>query len=279
MRGPKGKSAHQGGRDTARDRRPPVQRGNEPARPRLTSDREKPHIWGFHAAAAALTNSTRPILRVLATATGAPRLQPLASARRLEVELVEPRDLDRLLGADTVHQGILVIAEPLAESTLDELVEAARAGGPIVVLDQVTDPHNVGAILRSAAVFGASGVVMTRRHSPPLDGALAKAASGALEHVPVVLVANLARALDDLEGAGVQRIGLAGEADMELAEVLVAHPAAVVLGSEGDGLRRLTREHCSALVRIGARGALASLNVSNATAVALYALTAQRRTA
>jgi 23S rRNA (guanosine2251-2'-O)-methyltransferase len=193
------------------------------------------------------------------------------------VTRASPRDLDRLLGAEAVHQGALAEVEPLAEPSLSELIAAAEAkASPLVVLDQVTDPHNVGAILRSAAVMGAAGLVMTARHSPPLAGGLAKAASGALELVPITLVGNLARALGEMGEAGVRRIGLDGEAQVAIEDEPFQPPAALVLGAEGKGLRRLTRELCDALVRIGGSGPLASLNVSNAAAVALYAASRRR---
>lgn len=233
-------------------------------------------IWGTHAVEAALANPRRTIRRLLLTEATAQRLGAMAKSRGLPAVLVESRDLDRALGVGTVHQGAIAEVEPLPEPTLAALIERAASEGPIVVLDQVTDPHNVGAILRSAAVFGATGLVMTRHHSPPLDGALAKAASGALEQVPVVLVANLARAMDDMADAFVRRVGLdgAGEASLEAEEFEGA--VALVLGSEGKGLRRLTREHCDTLCHIGAAGGLASLNVSNAAAVALYAARLKR---
>ena len=229
-------------------------------------------IWGIHAVEAVLANEARTIGRLLLTENAASRLAPRISTRSLTPMTVSPRDLDRLVGDDAVHQGAVVETLPLAEPDLVTLIAAATdTASPIVVLDQVTDPHNVGAILRSAAVFGAAGLVMTSRHSPPLGGALAKAASGALELVPIVLVGNLARTLAELGDAGVRRLGLDGEGDRAIEEEDFAAPVALVLGAEGKGLRRLTREHCDALVRIGAAGGLASLNVSNAAAVALYA--------
>lgn len=257
---------------------------DEPARPdaeagagREADDRVR--LWGIHAVAAALANPVRRIVRLSLTDNAENRLAEAVKAHGLTAERVHPRDLDRLLGEDTVHQGALAVAEPLPAPALDEVAAAAVAAGrPLVVLDQVTDPHNVGAVLRSAAVFGASGLVMVRRSAPPLGGALAKAASGALEHVPVVLVANLARALGDLAGLGLRRIGLDGEAGQLIEATDLSGGVALVLGSEGRGLRRLTRESCDALVRIGAAGAIASLNVSNAAAIALH-LAAMRRQA
>jgi 23S rRNA (guanosine2251-2'-O)-methyltransferase len=228
-------------------------------------------IFGIHAVEAALANTQRVIGRLLLTENAENRLAGTIEQRGLSPERVSPRELDRLLGPDSVHQGAVLETEPLPEPSLADLCEAAAGTGPLIVLDQVTDPHNVGAILRSCAVFGAAGVVMTRRHSPPLGGALAKAASGALELVPVALVGNLARALDEIAEAGVRRIGLDGGAETILSSGVLAPPVALVLGAEGKGLRHLTRQLCDDLCRISAAGPLASLNVSNAAAVALYA--------
>src|SRR5262245_17336893 len=232
-------------------------------------------IFGIHAVEAALGNPRRTIRRLYLTDNSEHRLQSALAGRQIPHERVLPKDLDRRLGADTVHQGALAEAEPLPEPTLAELA-AGAAGRPLLVLDHVTDPHNVGAILRSAAVFGAAGLVMTRRHSPPLDGALAKSASGALEHVPVALVQNLARAVADLKEVGFTLIGLDGNATERLEEVVLPEPLALVLGAEGKGLRQLTRESCDRLARIATQGAFASLNVSNAAAVALHWATATR---
>jgi 23S rRNA (guanosine2251-2'-O)-methyltransferase len=232
-------------------------------------------IFGIHAVEAALANPQRKLRRLSLTDNAEIRLRPALAARQATHERALPRDLDRRLGADTVHQGALLETEPLPEPDLRELAEGA-ARRPIVVLDQVTDPHNVGAILRSAAVFGAAGVVMTRRHSPPLDGALAKSASGGLEHVPVALVQNLARALAELKELDFIVIGLDGEADDRLEDIDWPERAALVLGAEGKGLRQLTRDSCDRLARIATDGPLASLNVSNAAAVALH-LAAMRR--
>lgn len=237
-----------------------------------SNDHEGPvRLYGIHAVAAALGNPARTIGRLLLTDNAEHRLAPATAARKVKAQKVAPRDLDRLLGADTVHQGALLETENLPESTLAELAASCASAGPLIVLDQVTDPHNVGAILRSAAVLGAGGLVMTRRHSPPLSDALAKAASGGLEVVPVALVANLARALEDLGALGVHRIGLDGEGDVTIDAAGFRGAAALVLGAEGKGLRRLTRESCDVRARIPAAGSFASLNVSNAAAVALYA--------
>lgn len=234
-------------------------------------------LYGVHAVEAALKNAARVPRRLLATENAARRLAIPLATRAIAAERVTPRDLDRLLGPDAVHQGVMLETEPLPEPELEDLIAAAHEGGPLVVLDQVTDPHNVGAILRSAAVFGGAGLVMTRRHSAPLDGALAKAASGALELVPVALVQNLARALAELRAHGVRAVGLDGTVDALIEDEDLAPPLALVLGAEGKGLRQLTRDTCDKLARIGSAGALASLNVSNAAAVALHVAALRRR--
>jgi 23S rRNA (guanosine2251-2'-O)-methyltransferase len=232
-------------------------------------------IFGIHAVEAALSNPQRVLNKVYLTDNAERRLRPILDRRQIAHERVLPKDLDGRLGPDTVHQGALVETEPLREPTLQALAEH-WAGTPLLVLDQVTDPHNVGAILRSAAVFGAAGLVMTRRHSPPLGGALAKAASGALEIVPVTLVQNLARALAELKDLSGTIIGLDGEADDTIEQLAWPERPVLVLGAEGRGLRDLTRQSCDRLCRIATDGPLASLNVSNAAAVALH-LAAMRR--
>jgi len=237
------------------------------------------HIFGIHAVEAALGNPRRTVRRLSLTDNAEHRLHAALTARQgaaqVAHERVLPKDLDRRLGADTVHQGALAEVEPLPEPTLAELT-AGAAGRPLLILDHVTDPHNVGAVLRSAAVFGAAGLVMTRRHSPPLDGTLAKSASGALEHVPVALVQNLARALAELKDMGVTVIGLDGGATERLEEAALPGQLALVLGAEGKGLRQLTRESCDRLVRIATESTFASLNVSNAAAIALHWASATR---
>lgn len=232
-------------------------------------------IFGIHAVEAALANPQRVIAKLYLTDNAERRLAEALAKRQLAHERVLPKDLDRRLGPDTVHQGALIEAEPLEEPTLAELAERAE-GRPLIVLDQVTDPHNVGAILRSGAAFGAGGLVMTRRHSPPLDGALAKSASGALEHVPVALVQNLARALAELKELQTIVIGLDDSATDRIEEIDWPVRSVLVLGAEGKGLRQLTRESCDRVCRIATDGAIASLNVSNAAAVALHLAAMQR---
>lgn len=243
------------------------------------SDSDEVTLFGLHAVEAALANPERRIIRLMATDNAARRLEAALKAREIEPEPVTPRRLDQMLGADTVHQGIALETEHLPEPPLDALLENAVAGRPLVILDQVTDPHNVGAILRSAAVFGCGGLVMTRRHSPPLNGTLAKSASGALELVPVHLTQNLARLLAELKDNAITVIGLDGAAEDALDDAQFSGPVALVLGAEGKGLRALTGETCDHLYRIEAAGSLTSLNVSNAAAVALHLIALRHRTA
>jgi 23S rRNA (guanosine2251-2'-O)-methyltransferase len=181
-----------------------------------------------------------------------------------------------MLGEDAVHQGLMLETEPLPEPDFKDLI-ATSGGRPLIVLDQVTDPHNVGAILRSAAVFGAAGLVMTRRHSPPLNGVLAKSASGALELVPLALVPNLARALQDLKDVGFRLVGLDGAAEAALEDIDWSRPTAIVMGAEGKGLRQSTTEACDLVARITTDGRIESLNVSNAAAIAMHTATVARR--
>jgi 23S rRNA (guanosine2251-2'-O)-methyltransferase len=232
-------------------------------------------LYGIHAVEAALRNPARPVLALSMTENAENRLRDVLASRQTAPERVTPRDLDRILGSDTVHQGVLFETEPLPEPSLEDLATSADKG-PLIVLDQVTDPHNVGAILRSAAVFGAAGLVMTRRHSPPLDGTLAKSASGALELVPVALVQNLSRAIAELKDIGCTTLGLEGTAEHLIEDQPLTGPVALVLGAEGKGLRELTRESCDRLVRIATSGQIASLNVSNAAAISLHAAAWQR---
>jgi 23S rRNA (guanosine2251-2'-O)-methyltransferase len=228
----------------------------------------RPRFWGKHAVAAALDNPERRIARAWATRETAGFMQ---FPEGVAVTLADVADLGRLVPHDAPHQGVVVEVEPLEELWLADLLAQADERSALLVLDQVTDPHNVGAILRSAAAFGALGIVTQDRHSPPESGALAKAASGALERVPWIRVVNLARALEEIAEAGFWRIGLAGDAGIELKEALGPPRVALVLGAEGPGLRSNTREHCDALARLPISDAVESLNVSNAAAIALYA--------
>jgi 23S rRNA (guanosine2251-2'-O)-methyltransferase len=228
----------------------------------------RPRLWGKHAVAAALDNPGRKVLRAWATRDAANFMQ---FPNDVALTLADVADLGRLVPSDAPHQGVVVEVEPLEEVWLDDLLTRAGERAVLLVLDQVIDPHNVGAILRSAAAFGAVGIVTQDRHSPPESGVVAKAASGALERVPWARVVNLARALEDIGEAGFWRIGLAGDAEMDLRNALGGPRVALVLGAEGPGLRPNTREHCDALARLPISDAIESLNVSNAAAVALYA--------
>ena len=229
---------------------------------------QRPRLWGKHAVAAALDNPDRKVLKAWTTREAAAIMQFPAE---VAVTLADVADLGRLVPHDAPHQGLVIEVEPLEEVWLDELLTGAGEHAVMLVLDQVTDPHNVGAILRSAAAFGAVGIVTQDRHSPPESGALAKAASGALERVPWARVVNLARALEEIGEAGFWRIGLTGDAETDLKTALGPPRVALVLGAEGPGLRHNTREHCDALARLPISDAVESLNVSNAAAVALYA--------
>ncbi len=226
-------------------------------------------LWGRHAVEAALNNPARSHRKLWATREGVASLDGELPAD-FPVEWAEAADLARLVARDAPHQGLVLECAALEDVFLDDVIGAT--GGPILVLDQVTDPHNVGAILRSAAAFGAAAIVTQDRHAPPESGTVGKSASGALEVVPWVRVVNLARALEELAEAGYWRIGLAGEAEATLAEALPAGPVALVLGAEGEGMRHNIAGHCDALARLPISAAMESLNVSNAAAVALYAV-------
>ena len=228
----------------------------------------RPRLWGKHAVAAALDNPNRRVLRAWATREAAAFMR---FPDEVAVTLADVADLGRLVPHDAPHQGVVIEVEALDGVWLDEMLGEAPERAVLLVLDQVTDPHNVGAILRSAAAFGAIGIVTQDRHSPPESGVVAKAASGALERVPWARVVNLARALEEIGEAGFWRIGLAGDAEMKLSEALGPARVALVLGAEGGGMRPNTREHCDALARLPISDAIESLNVSNAAAVALYA--------
>lgn len=251
----------------------PRKRSGESRHSHARRDSDVSRIYGVHAAQAALGNPRRKILRIFATPNAAQRIGLVGRRGLPEITTVAPKDLERILGADAVHQGVLIEAAPLAELSLDDLPDARL----VLYLDQITDPHNVGAILRSAAAFGVDALVMTARNSPPLDGALAKAASGGLEAVPVILVPNLARALAEARDAGFTVLGLDSGADMALEDIDASERHALVLGAEDRGLRRLTREHCDAICALTTFGAITSLNVSNAAAIALHLLAHKMR--
>lgn len=233
-----------------------------------TKSENRPRFWGRHAVAAALDNPERNVVRIWATREALAFLNP---PKDVPVTLAEAADLGRLVPNDAPHQGMVAEVERLPDLLLADLLDEAADRRPLLVLDQVTDPHNVGAILRSAAAFDALGIVTQDRHAPPESGALAKAASGALETVPWVRVVNLSRALDEMAEAGFWRIGLTGDTKMTLAEALGPPRVALVLGAEGEGMRQNTEQHCDALAKLPISDRIESLNVSNAAAIALYA--------
>jgi 23S rRNA (guanosine2251-2'-O)-methyltransferase len=262
-----------------RDRKPPFRRGGgkpfekgrkSAGRP-VWRDREASPdgpviLYGWHTVSAALANPQRTIRKLILTENAARRLADENIALPVAPEIVRPNEIDQRLGPDAVHQGFLAEAGPLPSPDIEDLTQE----GIVLVLDQITDPHNVGAIMRSAAAFAVKAIVTTARHSPEATGVLAKSASGALEMVPLVTVQNLARALNELNDQGFLTVGLDSEGTEALGAVTLRQPLALVLGAEGKGLRQLTRETCSVVARLDMPGAIKSLNVSNAAVLALY---------
>jgi 23S rRNA (guanosine2251-2'-O)-methyltransferase len=260
-----------------RDRKPRFQRGpqkgGDRGRGRRPDRREREGgsdgpaiLYGWHTVTAALANPARKIRTLLLTENAARRLTDDNIPTPITPEIVRPDVIDRRLGPDAVHQGLLAEADPLPSPDIDTLAQE----GIVLVLDQITDPHNVGAIMRSAAAFAVKAIVTTARHSPEATGVLAKSASGALELVPLVTVQNLARALTELNDRGFMTVGLDSEGSEDLADIQLQQPLALVLGAEGKGLRQLTRDTCSAVARLDMPGEIKSLNVSNAAVLALY---------
>ena len=223
-------------------------------------------LYGWHTVTAALQNPARKLRKLLATDNAARRLTEEGIKSAIAPEVVRPSAIAERLLPDAVHQGLYLEADALESPAVEKL----PAKGIVLVLDQITDPHNVGAIFRSAAAFAVSAIVMTQRHSPEATGALAKAASGALELVPLVSVQNLARGLAALKESGFLVVGLDSSGESDLAALKLRAPLALVLGAEGKGLRHLTKETCDHVARIDLPGDLKSLNVSNAAAVSLY---------
>jgi len=269
-------------KDFRKDRRhfypkPAGKAGEKAARPvgKPPSRREAGGEWlyGLHAVQAALANPHRKLGRAALTLRAIETLGSELLAR-VRVETLEPGAIDKLLPAGAVHQGAALEAWPLKSRDLNDILAESGTGGRrvVLVLDQLSDPHNVGAILRTAAAFGVTAVVVQDRHAPPQSGALAKAASGALDIIPYVEVVNIARALDQLAEQGFWRIALAGDGESTLAQAVPTGDVALVLGSEGTGIRRLVREHCEASAFIPISKTMESLNVSNAAAIALYEL-------
>lgn len=262
-----------------RDRKPPFRRqggkpfekgrkspGRSARRDRAEAAEGPAILYGWHTVSAALANPKRHIRKLLLTENAARRLADENIATRVTPEIVRPQLIDQRLGPDAVHQGLLAEVDPLPSPDIDTLAQE----GIVLVLDQITDPHNVGAIMRSAAAFAVKAIVTTARHSPEATGVLAKSASGALELVPLVLVQNLARALNELNERGFLTVGLDSEGAEDLGKVELREPLALVLGAEGKGLRQLTRETCSTVARLDMPGEIKSLNVSNAAVLALY---------
>jgi 23S rRNA (guanosine2251-2'-O)-methyltransferase len=245
----------------------PGRRDHQARRPNFEIDTTI--LYGWHPVAEALRNGNRTIRRLLATENSARRLsEELGVPLSIEPEIVRPDEINRLLEPDAVHQGLYAEADPLPSPSVDTL-----SGRRVVLaLDQITDPHNVGAIVRTAAAFDVEAIITTARHSPAATGVLAKSASGGLEHVPFMIVRNLGDTLTALGKRGFQRIGLDSTGDASLDEVQITLPVVLVLGSEGKGLRQRTRECCDVIGRLDMPGAIKSLNVSNATAISLYAV-------
>jgi 23S rRNA (guanosine2251-2'-O)-methyltransferase len=244
-------------------------RGHRPSQ----APASRPRFWGRHPVTAALANPDRTVRRVWGTREALAALGGLPST--IPVTYADGADLGRLVPSDAPHQGLVAEVDPLDDIWLGDLLERGadpEDHRPLLVLDQVTDPHNVGAVLRSAAAFDALGIVTQDRHAPPESGALARSASGALEVVPWVRVVNLARALEELAEAGYWRIGLTGHATATLAEALGPPKVALVLGAEGEGMRQNTESHCDQLVKLPISPKVESLNISNAAAIALYAV-------
>ncbi|WP_284776636.1 RNA methyltransferase [Agrobacterium sp. lyk4-40-TYG-31] len=234
--------------------------------PQLAPDQV--HLYGLHTVRAALANKERQIVKLSVTLNALARLEiGTAEEQPFPVEMVSPQDIDKVLGPDAIHQGVMLETKPLPVRRLSALKDSPL----ILVLDQVTDPHNVGAIMRSAVAFNAGALITTMRHSPTESGVLAKSASGALELIPYIQITNLADALGELHKLGFTSIGLDSEGPAPLEQTFQGEKIALVLGAEGKGLRQKTRETVSALARLDMPGEIKSLNVSNAAAIALYA--------
>jgi 23S rRNA (guanosine2251-2'-O)-methyltransferase len=249
-----------------------MSRNKFPPRPRHDPDDGPVYLYGLHTVRAALDNPRREKRALLLTPNARGRLAETGDFGGLVPTETTPRELDRLLGADAVHQGVALEVAPVSRFGLGDIAPLRL----VVVLDQVTDPHNVGAILRTACAFGADALLTTARHSPRETGVMAKAASGALDLVPLIEVRNLGDAIEQLKTRGLRVIGFDSEAPAPLRPRDDAGPLALVLGAEGKGLRLRTRELCDELVRLDMPGPIKSLNVSNAAAIALFAATAAR---
>jgi 23S rRNA (guanosine2251-2'-O)-methyltransferase len=256
--------------------KPRAERRDAPKRPRGQREQRREHsagggdapviLYGWHSVTAALANPARHIRRLLATENALRRLADEGIERPASTEVVRPDAIAAQLSPDAVHQGLLAEADPLPSPEIETL----DAAGIVLVLDQITDPHNVGAILRTAAAFGVAAIITTARHSPEATGVLAKSASGALELVPIAIIQNLARGITALKERGFGVVGLDSSGTDDLAAITLTPPLALVLGAEGKGLRQGTRAVCDRVARLDLPGAIKSLNVSNAAALALY---------
>lgn len=284
-RPPRGDFADRAPRRDYSDRRPSARKGFDKRPDRETGEQAesavKGHetvIYGVHAVQAALRNEKRTVKAIWVTDIGHEHLKDARDeARHPEPETMERRDIERRLPAGAVHQGVAIAVEPLDEVFLSDVLAAANAPNAdrqvVVVLDEVTDPHNVGAVLRSMSMFGAKAMIVHKRNAPSITGAMAKTATGAVEHVPMVPVTNLAQALQELQNAGFYCLGLDENADTTIDASPATSHIALVLGNEGEGLRAKTRTTCDAIASIPSIGAIKSLNVSNAAAIALYTIT------
>lgn len=241
-----------------------------PPKPRYNPDDGPVFLYGLHTVRAALDNPHRVKKNLLATPNALLRIRETGDLGNVRHQETTPKELDRLLGADAVHQGVALEVDPVSRFGLDDISPLRL----VVVLDQITDPHNVGAILRTACAFGADAVITTARHSPRETGVMAKSASGALDLVPMIEVRNLADALEKLKGRGLLVLGFDSEAEAPLRPRNSGQPLAIVMGAEGKGLRQRTRELCDEMVKLDMPGPIKSLNVSNAAAIALFAATA-----
>lgn len=250
-----------------------MSRNKFPPKPKYDPDTGPVYLYGIHTVRAALDNPLRLKKELLVTPNALNRLKEIGQIGKVPVKETTPKELDRLLGGDAVHQGAALEVDPVSRFGLNDIQQLKL----VVVLDQLTDPHNVGAILRTACAFGADAVITTSRHSPQETGVMAKAASGALDLVPMIEVTNLASALETLKERGLIVLGFDSDAPAPLRPRTDDRPMAVVLGAEGKGLRQRTRELCDEMVRLDMPGPIKSLNVSNAAAIALFAATAGRQ--
>jgi len=249
-----------------------MSRNKFPPKPKYDPDQGPVYLYGLHTVRAALDNPGRAKKALLATPNALARLRETGEIGTVRITETTPRELDRLLGGEAVHQGVALEVDPVSRFGLDDIARPRL----VVVLDQITDPHNVGAILRTACAFGADAIVTTARHSPRETGVMAKAASGALDLVPMIEVRNLGDSLQKLKERGMLVLGFDSEGEEPLRPRSGDQPLAIVLGAEGKGLRQRTRELCDEVVRLDMPGPIKSLNVSNAAAIALFAATAGR---